>query len=271
MSIGSRRQRQGGFRSESTITHAVTIFPSGDQPRESASRPRPGEEVPASSAWRSGATLTVEAMPAVNPEILVWARQTAGLTLGDAVMKVGIRDARGVAAVDRLAALERGEREPTRPVLVKMAQHYRRPLLAFYLTAPPRRGDRGADFRTPVEMYEEVLAGKDDELTRWLKDHRDALLLDENVDGGLVAEVTARGYAPDLSDEEVERVGRDPFLIAYALGAPLQRVVVTTEHSKPRKQRANRHIPDVCRALGVHCCNTYEFIEALDFTTGWRR
>ena len=84
-------------------------------------------------------------------------------------MKVGIRDARGVAAVDRLAALERGEREPTRPVLVKMAQHYRRPLLAFYLTAPPRRGDRGADFRTPVEMYEEVLAGKDDELTRWLK------------------------------------------------------------------------------------------------------
>ena len=125
--------------------------------------------------------------------------------------------------------------------------------------------------KVPVEMYEEVLAGKDDELTRWLKDHRDALLLDENVDGGLVAEVTERGYAPDLSDEEVERVGRDPFLIAYALGAPLQRVVVTTEHSKPRKQRANRHIPDVCRALGVHCCNTYEFIEALDFTTGWRR
>ena len=72
-------------------------------------------------------------------------------------MKVGIRDARGVAAVDRLAALERGEREPTRPVLVKMAQHYRRPLLAFYLTAPPRRGDRGADFRTlPVVRSSET-------------------------------------------------------------------------------------------------------------------
>ena len=91
-------------------------------------------------------------MPAVNPEILVWARETAGLTLDEAVAKVGIRDARGEAAVDRLAALERGEREPTRPTLVKMAQHYRRPLLAFYLTAPPQRADRGADFRTlPVE------------------------------------------------------------------------------------------------------------------------
>ena len=87
-------------------------------------------------------------MPAVNPEILVWARKTAGLTLQDAVAKVGIRDARGVAAIDRLTALERGEERPTRPVLVKMAHHYRRPLLAFYLKAPPRRDDRGRDFRT---------------------------------------------------------------------------------------------------------------------------
>ena len=96
-------------------------------------------------------------MPAVNPEILVWARETAGLTLHEAVSKVGIRDARGEMAVDRLAALERGEREPTRPTLVKMAQHYRRPLLAFYLTAPPQRSDRGADFRTlPVERSSEM-------------------------------------------------------------------------------------------------------------------
>ena len=87
-------------------------------------------------------------MPAVNPQILVWARETAGLALQDAASRVGIRDARGVAAVDRLRALERGEQEPTRPILVKMARHYRRPLLAFYLTSPPQRGDRGADFRT---------------------------------------------------------------------------------------------------------------------------
>ena len=51
-------------------------------------------------------------MPAVNPEILIWARKTAGLTLQDAVAKVGIRDARGVAAIDRLTALERGGAKP---------------------------------------------------------------------------------------------------------------------------------------------------------------
>ena len=42
-------------------------------------------------------------MPAVNLEILVRARETVGLTLQDAAAKVGIGDARGMTAVDRLA------------------------------------------------------------------------------------------------------------------------------------------------------------------------
>ena len=53
-----------------------------------------------------------------------------------------------MAAVDRLGALERGEEKPTRRTLVKMAHHYRRPLLAFYLNAPPRRDNRLPEFRT---------------------------------------------------------------------------------------------------------------------------
>ena len=124
--------------------------------------------------------------------------------------------------------------------------------------------------KIPLEMYEEILAGREDDLTRWLKDNRDTLLLDETADPIVVAQVTDHGYASDLTDEEVERVGRDPFLIAYALRSPTQRTVVTTEVSKPKKQRANRHIPDVCDALHVLHCNTYQFIEALDFTTGRR-
>ena len=48
------------------------------------------------------------------------------------------------------------------------------------------------------------------------------------------------------------------------------RTVVTTEASRPKKQRANRHIPDVCDALGVLHCNTYDLIRALDFTTQGR-
>ena len=87
-------------------------------------------------------------MPRVNPEILVWARETAGLAPEAAARKLGLRDSRRVSAVDKLAALELGEAEPTRPQLVRMAQQYRRPLLAFYLPEPPAKGERGTDFRT---------------------------------------------------------------------------------------------------------------------------
>ena len=71
-------------------------------------------------------------------------------------------------------------------------------------------------------------------------------------------------------------VSRYETLLAYfderaPLWRPEARIVVTTEVSKPTLQRAKRRIPDVCRDLGVHCCAPFEFIEALDFATGWRR
>jgi Zn-dependent peptidase ImmA (M78 family) len=87
-------------------------------------------------------------MPRVNPEILRWARETAGLDLDEAATKIALGAARGVDGAQRLAALEAGDGEPTRPLLVKMAKQYRRPLLAFYLATPPQKGSRGQDFRT---------------------------------------------------------------------------------------------------------------------------
>ncbi|MBR0882455.1 ImmA/IrrE family metallo-endopeptidase [Bradyrhizobium liaoningense] len=87
-------------------------------------------------------------MPSVNPDILRWARETAGLSAEDAAAKLDLKDARGVTGAERLAALEAGEREPSRPLLVRMAKHYRRPLLAFYMAAPPTQAERGEDFRT---------------------------------------------------------------------------------------------------------------------------
>ena len=45
-------------------------------------------------------------------------------------------------------AIEAGEFEPTRPMLVKMAAKYRRPLIAFYMAKPPQPSNKGQDFRT---------------------------------------------------------------------------------------------------------------------------
>jgi Zn-dependent peptidase ImmA (M78 family) len=87
-------------------------------------------------------------MPRVNPEILVWARETAGLSHEEGAKAIDLNDARGRTGAERLAALERGDEEPSRPLLLKMAQKYRRPLLTFYLDKVPRKGDRGEDFRT---------------------------------------------------------------------------------------------------------------------------
>jgi len=92
-------------------------------------------------------------MPKVNAQILSWARETAGLSPDQAVEKLGINDARGVAAVDRLAAIESGSAEPSRALLLKMAKHYRRPLVTFYMSSRPRKGDRGEDFRNVPDRH----------------------------------------------------------------------------------------------------------------------
>ena len=86
-------------------------------------------------------------MVIVNPEILVWARETSGLSVADAARKLGFGDSKRATSIDKLIALESGVKEPTRPQLVKMSEKYRRPLLTFYLSSPPVKGDRGADFR----------------------------------------------------------------------------------------------------------------------------
>lgn len=133
------------------------------------------------------------------------------------------------------------------------------------------------DIKMPLEIYEEVKDGSTDEerdlLFGWIseEENRTSLILDEEVDSALVAQVVDNGYAADLNDQEVEQIGRDPFLIAYALTAPAERWVVTTEVSAPRKQRQNRRIPDVCGSLGVSCCDTFTMLRALEFTTGWHR
>lgn len=130
-------------------------------------------------------------------------------------------------------------------------------------------GENG-NVKIPLEVYEEISEGND-ELANWAKQERikTALLLQEEVDVSLVSYATDHGYASDLTDDEVVKIGRDPFLIAYALRDRENRCVVTTEVSKPRRNRANRHLPDVCRDFGVVPCNTFEFVRALDFSTGW--
>lgn len=135
-------------------------------------------------------------------------------------------------------------------------------------------GNQG-QVKMPFEIFEEVKDGPNgdsDLLFAWLQQAgmKSALLLPDTVDPGLVQHVITHGYADDLTDDELEQVGRDPFLIAHALSSN-DRCVVTVETSEPKKQRQNRKIPDVCKVMGVDCCNPFEFNRTLGFRTNWRQ
>ncbi|UNP29302.1 ImmA/IrrE family metallo-endopeptidase [Lysobacter gummosus] len=90
-------------------------------------------------------------MGKINPAILRWARESSGLSVERAAKKIGLGATKKSASADRLKRLEEGEDDPTRPLLVRMAKVYHRPLISFYLRSPPVQEDRGADFRTTPE------------------------------------------------------------------------------------------------------------------------
>lgn len=80
-------------------------------------------------------------MSGFNQEVFKWARESAGLSMDDAAHVLNIK-------MESLEAVETGKCPPSRPLLLRMTKIYRRSLLTFYLPTPPRKGDRGEDFRT---------------------------------------------------------------------------------------------------------------------------
>jgi hypothetical protein len=55
---------------------------------------------------------------ALNPQIMVWARETAGLSVDEAAHALGFKDSRDRTAEERLQAMEAGNEEPSRSVLL---------------------------------------------------------------------------------------------------------------------------------------------------------
>jgi Zn-dependent peptidase ImmA (M78 family) len=84
-------------------------------------------------------------MPRIVPQVLIWARETAALSVEAAAKKLGV-------STQRLMEFEAGEREPTRNQLVAMSRRYHRPLLVFYLPKPPNSAVPPHDFRSLPEQ-----------------------------------------------------------------------------------------------------------------------
>lgn len=76
----------------------------------------------------------------INPAMLVWARESARLSVEDAAHKIGI-------AADKLAACEADDAKLTFNQLMKAASVYKRPVSLFYLKTPPAGWAPIQDFR----------------------------------------------------------------------------------------------------------------------------
>lgn len=181
-------------------------------------------------------------MPRVNPDILRWARESAGLSRAAAADRLGLRVARGVQAIDRLVSLEEGRSEPTRAMLVKMAKQYRRPLLTFYLANPPVKGDRGQDFRRlPDEAVSE----------------------DEPLLDALIRDVIARKGMVRAALEDEDEAQPLPFIGSVSSDVGVERVVERLRETiglSLADFRAARGADEAFRLLRTNVENTGVFV-----------
>lgn len=150
-------------------------------------------------------------MPHVSPEVLTWARQTAGLTPTEAAAKAQLKATLKQTAEERIAALEDGSFEPSRPLLLKLAAAYRRPLLTFYLPRPPAEAKRVEDFRTLPDRAEEVGEATLQTLVRDVRARQEVVrsLLEElEIEGStLVARLSLQAGADAVRQFLVEALG----------------------------------------------------------------
>lgn len=77
---------------------------------------------------------------AVVPEVLIWARESIGLTQEQAAAKIDVFPS-------RIQFWEEGHGDPTIAQLRRLADAYQRPLASFLLSEPPAAADAVPDFR----------------------------------------------------------------------------------------------------------------------------
>ena len=132
------------------------------------------------------------------------------------------------------------------------------------------KGSSG-DIKIPPEIQAEIADDKD-QLTQWIKDSnvKDVLILDDILPLYFVQKILDIGYAPNLNETEIEKIGRDVFLVAYAYFSNKKRTVETCEVSTPSRKRGNTKIADACNMLGVKWTTDFEMYQLFNFNLDGR-
>ncbi|MER8975355.1 XRE family transcriptional regulator [Mesorhizobium sp. M0800] len=134
--------------------------------------------------------MTKSALAYINPAILKWAREQAGLTPEVAADGLGM-------SVDKLLVCESGEKQLTFPQFLKAANFYKRAPAIFYLNQPPKGFQPIQDFRRLRETPEDAFKSGLEWAIRQAQERRElALELRADV-GEPIQEFTLRATVKD--------------------------------------------------------------------------
>ena len=95
----------------------------------------------------------------ITPSVMKWARETAGMSEGDAAALLAKRVAKGITE-ETVQNWESGNGVPTYPQLEKIAKEYRRPVIVFYFPKPPEEEPIEKKFRALPEARAKKLPPK---------------------------------------------------------------------------------------------------------------
>ena len=130
----------------------------------------------------------------VKPDVLVWARSSAGYSVSAAAKKLAVTE-------DALSAWEAGTVAPTIVQLRKMAKRYGRPLAVLLLPRPPKDFAVPKDFRR-IELEASTLSPELRKALRRAHTQREVFLeLADIAPGVLAASDPPPGISPDENEE----------------------------------------------------------------------
>lgn len=161
----------------------------------------------------------------VNPDVLIWARQSAGLSVEEAADKLNLSSSAASTSTDKLSAMEAGKKQPTRNQLSKLANVYKRPLITFYLSKPPKKGQRGQDFRQTPDARGRRENAMLDALLRNVKARQELvreILVDEDdfTAPEFVGSANDREKVGDVVQRMADRIGFDHTNLSLRTGNP---------------------------------------------------
>jgi len=89
----------------------------------------------------------------ITPKVLLWARETAGMSREDAAGKLKVKS----VTAETIAEWESGVGAPTYPQLERIAKILRRPIAVFFFPSPPVEPGPKEKFRSLPEVYAEEI------------------------------------------------------------------------------------------------------------------